>query len=65
MATPLSGLNQTKLAVSQLNMTSYVAINSTEFPAISVTRWDYDLTPPLSSIEVQPRFAQLVFVINQ
>ena len=40
-------------------------INDTSFPAVSVTRTVVrDAAPSLSSIDVYPKFAQLVYVVN-
>ena len=62
----LSALNlQAAPPVGLHYLTSFVAITGTDFPAISMVQWDYDANPPLSSVQIFPRFAQLVYVVNQ
>jgi hypothetical protein len=39
--------------------TSFIAIDSTDFPALSVLSWDYDHNPPLSSVQIIPRYARI------
>ncbi len=52
-------------------LTSFVAITGTDFPALSVVTWDYsplDGNPPgqpISAVQIMPRYAQLVYVVNQ
>ncbi len=47
-------------------MTRFAMIkpDNTDFPAISVNRYNYDVTPPGLEISVYPHFAELVYVVN-
>jgi hypothetical protein len=63
---PLSALNLNAACPVGLQfLTSFVAIQGTDFPALSMTNWDYDANPPLSSVQIFPRYAQLIYVVNQ
>lgn len=62
---PLSALDKTQYAHGELYQSGFVAISHTDFPALSTIVWDYDATPALSSLRIQPRWAQLVYVVNQ
>lgn len=62
---PLSALNLKLVAAGQQYMSAFVAISGTDFPAISSIYWDYDLTPAVSAMRIAPRYAMLVYVVNQ
>lgn len=65
--TALSSLNIKMIPAREQTMTSFVPITGgTDFPPLSVISWDYpEGIGPVSSVDIVPHYAQLVFVVNQ
>ena len=57
-------IDLSQIPCGELNRSSFVAITGTDFPALSVVTWDYNVTPPLSSVVILPRYARLVYSTN-
>ncbi len=57
----LKQIDLSQISYGEQHRSSFVAITGTDFPALSVIVWDYDVTPALSSVFIIPRYARLVY----
>lgn len=64
--TSLSSLNLRIIPAREQTTTSFVAITGgTDFPPLSVISWDYpEGIGPVSSVDIVPHYAQLVWTVN-